>query len=154
MNLLIVEDDRNKLEQIIALIQSKFPTVNIEPRRSYKSGLRSALTSKHDLILLDMTMPTFDISIAQSGGSPFSFAGREILRQMKRKQIPTRVVVVTQFDIFGDGEDQLSLEELTTELKEDYPNNFIGSVYYSSRLEQWKHELAKFVDAAVNKEPQ
>lgn len=149
MKLLLVEDDRNKLEQIRELVTSRFPLLKLDDRFSYHHGAKSALTGEYDLILLDMSMPSFNASPSRSAGSPLHFAGREILRQMKRRNIKTKVVVVTQFDIFGEGKDRMSLEELTDELRRDYPDLFLGTVYYNPKQEQWKGELTRYIEGVT-----
>lgn len=149
MKLLIVEDDRNKLGQLRELVNQRFPNINIDTRFSYNNGAKSALSGEYQLILLDMSMPAFDASLSTSAGSPLHFAGREILRQMKRRGVEAKAIVVTQFDTFGEGNNRMSLEELTEELQNDYPESFLGTVYYNPKQEQWKVELTKYLAEQV-----
>lgn len=149
MKLLIVEDDRNKLGQLRELVTQRFPNINIDTRFSYNNGAKSALSGEYQLILLDMSMPAFDASLSTSAGSPLHFAGREILRQMKRRGVEAKAIVVTQFDTFGEGNNRMSLEELTEELQNDYPESFLGTVYYNPKQEQWKVELTKYLSEQV-----
>lgn len=151
MKLLIVEDDRNKLEQLRELIKSRFPDTDVDTRSSYHHGAKSALSGGYDLILLDMSMPTYEASSSSSGGSPLHFAGREVLRQMKRRDVVAQVIVVTQFDTFGEGASRMSLEELTEALRRDHPGSFLGTIYYHPKQEQWKTELVRHVETLTKR---
>jgi CheY-like chemotaxis protein len=145
MNILIVEDDENKRNQIIEFIKEEIPTSNVTIAKSFQTGLRSIVRGGFDLILLDMTMPTFDIGFDEDGGRPQAYAGREILRQMDRREIATPVIVVTQFDKFGAGVDELRLEELDEQLRGEHPASYQGAVYYNAAYADWKQELAKMI---------
>ncbi len=111
MKILIVEDDENKRNQITTLITESFSFINLAVAKSLQSGLRSIINDKPDLVILDMTMPTFDIGVDEDGGRLQPYAGREILRQMDRRNILVPVIVLTQFDRFGEGCDSLTLKE-------------------------------------------
>lgn len=141
MNILIVEDDENKRNQIVDFITETIPSSNVTVARSFQGGLRSIIAGGLDLILLDMTMPTFDVSVEEDGGRPQAYAGREILRQMDRRDITTPVIVVTQFDKFGEGIDEMGLEELDEQLYKDHPDSYKGVVYYNVAYAEWKQSL-------------
>lgn len=83
MNFLIIEDDDNKIKQICEFLLSKYPTALLTTRRSYQSGLKEIINHKpYDLIFLDMSMPTFDVTPNNSGGRFRTYAGRDILEEM------------------------------------------------------------------------
>lgn len=87
MKILIIEDDKNKLKQVTSFLRKIYINTEIIERYSYNSGIRELLTgSRFDLLLLDMSMPTFDITSVESGGRPKPFAGKEILRKLKKKE--------------------------------------------------------------------
>jgi CheY-like chemotaxis protein len=138
-----VEDDENKRTQILVFLIERFSSVEVVAAESLQSGLKLIVSDQFDLILLDMTLPTFDIGIDEDGGRPRAYAGREILRQMDRRQIGTPVVVLTQFDKFGEGDDALTLPELDGRLRQAHPKTYQGAIYYSSSVEGWKEELAR-----------
>jgi CheY-like chemotaxis protein len=143
MRLLVVEDDENKRNQILGFISERFSSVEVTAAESLQSGLKLIVGEHFDLILLDMTLPTFDIGIDEDGGRPRAYAGREILRQMDRRKIGTPVLVLTQFDKFGEGADALTLPELDGLLHQSHPNTYQGAIYYSSSVEDWKEELSR-----------
>lgn len=146
MNVLIVEDDENKCLQLQAFLHSAFPQAQASVARSLQGGLRRIIAGGQNIVLLDMTMPTYDIGIDEDGGRPQSYAGREILRQLERRGIHLPVIVVTQFDRFGDGAEALTLEQLDSQLKKEHPHNYKGSVYYKPGLEAWKNALRDMIN--------
>jgi CheY-like chemotaxis protein len=143
MKVLVIEDDENKRNQILRFINERFPLATLTAAESFQSGLKLIITEQFDLVLLDMTLPTFDPGIDEDGGRPRAYAGREILRQMDRRRIETPVVVVTQFDRFGEGADALTLQELDARLRQAHPRTYHGAIYYSSSIEGWNEELAR-----------
>lgn len=146
MNILIVEDDENKRAQIGNFIELSYPGVNIIYSMSMQSGLKSIIKGGIDLVILDMTMPTFDISAEdRDGGRPQAYAGREILKQMDRFKIRTPVIVVTQFDKFGTGSDALTLSELNAQLLQSHSYSYQGVVYYDVAVEGWKEDLSRMI---------
>lgn len=140
MMVLIVEDDEEKRAKVVSLVRSDFPNLNIIEARSFQSGLRAVEEEGPDLIVLDMTMRNFDKSPTEDGGRPHPFAGREILRQMKRDAIRTPTVIITQFEEFGDDENKVTLHQLTTDLRERFPN-YRGTVSYRHHIDAWKNDL-------------
>ncbi len=111
MKILLVEDDEDKRDQL-----STFLLTNVSDdliiTKSLQSAIRALISNTFDLIFLDMSMTTFDITPTEMGGRPQPFGGREVLLQMKRRSIFTPVVVVTQYDRFGQGDDETSLSEV------------------------------------------
>lgn len=142
MNILVVEDDENKRNQLTEFLNSEFPSAALQTAHSLQSGLRAIICGGVDLVLLDMTMPTFDIGENEDGGRPQAYAGREILRQMERREINIPVIVVTQFDRFGEGNDILGIEELDEQLFKEHRGMYGGAVYYDVTLGGWKEKLA------------
>lgn len=145
MKILIVEDDLNKLKQIVLYLKERIKDAKIQEMKSYQSGLKYAITNKPDLIILDMSMPTFDLSSSEPGGRFRHYAGREILKQIKRKSLQSQVIVVTMYESFGEGEDALTLEELKKQLEVDFEDNYVDTVFYQPATSGWKEELSKAI---------
>ena len=70
MKILLIEDDERKMTHIVGYVSGLDQKYKIEVKRSYNSGLRAVLSGAYDLILLDMSLPTFDVSV-QGGGEPW-----------------------------------------------------------------------------------
>ena len=149
MNILIIEDDEDKSKKLEEFIFIEFPSAYIQFAKSFSSGLRAVVTGKDslDIVLLDMSMPTYDISENEpSGGEPENYAGKELLAQMSLRSINLPTIVVTMFDSFGDASALMSLEQLVADLKARYSPPFKGCVYYDSTQEGWKSALKQLID--------
>lgn len=143
MRILIIEDDFDKREKIRSHVETELPgKVTITEKESLRSGLKSILQdSTFDLILLDMSMPSFDISVDEpGGGAPESFAGKELMAQMRLRGISIPVVVITQYRSFEGG--AVSLSDLTQEFSEKFGQFYWGSIYYNAAVEGWRKELS------------
>jgi CheY-like chemotaxis protein len=150
--MLIIEDDEIKREQLISFIKESFPEIQIIAVKSTQSALMKITSNKYDLIILDMTLPTFDYGGDEDGGRIRAYGGRDILRQMNRHRITTPVIMVTQFDRFGKGDESLTLEELDFELQTEHQINYKGSVYYNAAYDDWKSNLHKLILKYANGE--
>jgi CheY-like chemotaxis protein len=142
MRILLVEDDENKRTKLSIFIRQLVPSADVVAARAYKSGLRAIVSDEFDLILLDMTMTMFDVSVEEDGGRTQAFAGREILRQMQRRGIKMPVIVVTQYDRFGEAADDLTIEQLDSLLRDSHPDIYHGTVYYDAAASGWQDQLA------------
>lgn len=149
MNILIVEDDPNKSRQISDFIRSNFEDCEVAVMRSYSSGLKR-LREQHqliDLVLLDMSLPNFDGETGADGGRFRSYGGREIIQQVSRRGISVKILVVTQYDAFSTQKDTTSLQELDLELSRDFPEIYIGFVYYSASENDWKARILSVLES-------
>jgi CheY-like chemotaxis protein len=148
MKILIVEDDANKLYNLKEFLRKAFPEIQLSFAGSYRGGLEGAIRSDSSLILLDMSLPTYEKSSNDEGEFLF-FAGKEILRQMARRRIPTPVIVFTQFESFGKGAEKQSLPELTKELEDRYKANYRGTIYYNASIDSWKMRLEELIRQTI-----
>lgn len=117
--------------------------LQIVEKHSYNSGLRAIIGEEFDLLLLDMSIPTYDISLEETGGRTRPFGGKDILEQIQRKKISCKVIVITQFEIFG--EKRINLEQLKKELSVEFTNNYLGTVYYNPSSDIWTRELEEYL---------
>ena len=145
--LLIVEDDSNKCNQLREWLHSKYPSFGITERKSYQSGLKEIVDSKPDLVLLDMSMPTYDITPQDKGGMARAYAGRDILDELVRRKLPASVIVVTQYETFGEGDDKKSLSRLTEELSVSFEEIYLGTVYYHPGQSDWQSQLGSIIQS-------
>ena len=142
MKILIVEDQPVKRDQIKSFVIKEIDdVVEIVDKESLRGALKEISTcDDYDLILLDMSMPNFDPSEDVSlGGSPESFAGKELLEQMKLRDIVIPVIVITQYSSFEGG--AVTLGSLSDEFSSKYKEVYRGSVYFDSAVESWKGQL-------------
>jgi len=150
MKVLIIEDDIYKLAQVKDFITSKYHNSSIITAMSVHAGHTKLTHELYDIIILDMSLPTYDYSIDEpEGGFPQSFGGLEILQQMDRNNINIPVIIFTGFDLFGEGEKKTTLSQLKDELQSEHPNNYCGTVYYDATVDSWKADLTNFIDAII-----
>ena len=147
MNVLIVEDDENKSLQLSLFLRDVLPLAETSVSRSLQSGLRDLRERTPDLVLLDMTLPTYDVGPDEPGGNTHPFGGREFLRQLKRFKMKVPVIVITQFETFGSGPEVTTLQALDEELRRDYAEVYRGSVYYHAAIQSWKDQLGALLRA-------
>lgn len=146
MKILIVEDDENKRVQLSDYLKVVIPNESVLLERSLQSGVRRVKEELFDLIILDMTLPMYDVSPDEPGDDTHIFGGQEFLSQMDRFDIDIPVVVFSQFEVFGKPPNEMRLEDLNRKLFDEYPAIYQGAVYYHASLNSWKEELrAKLV---------
>ncbi len=151
MNILLIEDDKDKSKKIENFLKTILDA-NITERRSLKSGLKELVLAgcSYDFILMDMSMPNFDISMDEpEGGTHENFAGRDLLAQMKLREIDSKVLIITQYDTFGSSYNKLSLDELKKQLKDEFSPIYQDTIYYNSAQEDWKNELRKKIELII-----
>lgn len=154
MRILLIEDDDDKRAAIRAFLTDTFAEATMREARSFYSGLQEALSGEAELVVLDMTMPTFDIGDGEDGGRPQAYAGRELMWHMQREGVSTPAVVVTAFDRFGDGPEAQTLTELDSELRATFGRQYLGSVQFNPTLETWKRDLAELIhEVAERRKP-
>lgn len=145
MKILVIEDDPNKALQVITYLKEIKPTPYITHKKSYQSGLRELYDDTFDFVLLDMSLPTYDI---KSGEDAYKFrhlAGHDILAEIKRKKKSAKVIIVTQFERFGEGKQFISLKDLKKILRRDFSDNYKETISYLPNSTSWKEELSKIL---------
>lgn len=150
MNLLIIEDDMNKIKQIKDVIEVNYKEIIVQEAYSYQSGMEIVLDLSPDIILLDMSLPTYDITTKEKGGRPRSFGGRDILSEIKRKKIDSKAIIVTQFEDFQDEKESKNLYELKKQLAREFKRNYIGTVFYQPSGIEWQSELKKIINSFLS----
>lgn len=110
---------------------------------SFHSGMKSIYEESYDLLLLDMSMPMYDVTVRDTGGRPLPLAGRDILFKMRRSNIHTKVIVITQYEDF----EGIPLTQLNSDLQIDFPTLYWGSVYYNTTHDTWKEELTTIMNS-------
>lgn len=145
--LLLVEDLPEKADEIKSVIASAFPEVEVEERGSYHSAIEEIYRNYSDyfLILLDISMSTYDVNVEENGGVPEALAGKRILEGMYLRDIPTKVKVLTMFESF-DGK---SIASLDHDLREDNPDCYDGYIFFSFKKSDWKQQLIDYIKSTL-----
>ena len=138
MNVWLIEDDGFKRDKIRHVLLEHLPFAEISEARSAKSALLMLGGPLPDVVILDMSLPTFDIGPSESGGRPQAFGGVEFLRELDRKGVVVPVVVVTQYEVYESVDERLTHGQLRGRLSEAHSANFVDLVHYETNSEQWK----------------
>lgn len=149
MKILLIEDNQYKITQLQEFLGSEFPLIELTIRNSYHSGLKEVKQNSklYNLILLDISMPTYDIQAGEQGGTPLSLAGKLILNEMNLRDIDTKVIVVTMYENYVDG---TKLLELDKQFQSEFSTNYIGYVYFSpDDTTGWKHNLKIKIETII-----
>ena len=146
-NVIIIEDDPFKTKLIIDFLKVTYPEILITAKNSYNSGVRALLNSNFDLLILDMSMPTFSEDFYDSEKSFEKFAGIMILKELKRKNKLLPTVLFTMFDDFGSRDYSMSLGQVSETINEEFSPHYWGSVYFESSSNNWMTQLKAIFDA-------
>lgn len=136
MRVMIIEDDNNKLKAISDFL-TQFGGIEYCNAKSWHSGVKALSTNRFDLLLLDMSIPCYD-GPPQDEGRPLALGGRDMLFYLRRNNIPFSVIIITQYENFGG----TSLKELDSEFQREFPQHYMGFVYYNITQDKWKDDLA------------
>jgi CheY-like chemotaxis protein len=141
--ILIVEDEAPKSKHIEDMVAGLAPNANISTARSVNSALDYLEAEPIDLLLLDMSLPTFDVGERESGGRPQGFGGTEVLRHMVMAEIECPTVVITGYEGFTrEGGAMVDLAQLRKELTDEFPTILRAVLHYNSTIDEWKTVLA------------
>jgi len=144
MKVLLIEDNEHKKNLIFSFVEEEFPNIQLELKKSYNSGLRELIKNNdYSLILLDMSLPNYDIVPGESGGDFESLAGKYLLNEMYRRDISIKVVIVTMYQNYVD-------KEFNSGLHENF-SNYLGVIYFNlNDPESWKNELRTILKSIDN----
>lgn len=137
MRLILIEDDDYKAKQIVQFLQNKGHIIDIA--KAYNTGMKKIVNEQYDMALLDMTIPSFEISSEHPTSRIRKYGGKDILFEMDRREITLPSIVITQYQVFDDGEKTLEL--LDKELHEEFPDLYKGIVYYNSSVMDWQDKM-------------
>lgn len=154
MEILLVEDELSKEKNIITFLNELTPVSKVVVKHSITSTKIELRNKSYEYILLDMSLPLFDNDdISYMEDNEFeAFGGIAVLDEIDRLNLPCKVIVITAFDILGEGNDRIDLPQIRKNLAADYPEQFVGAVYYNSSSLEWKTDLARFLNVAYMEE--
>ncbi|MBL4238630.1 response regulator [Vibrio fluvialis] len=145
MRVLVVEDSNDKRNQIKNVLTQLSIDIDVNIEESVRGAIdRIDSNEKFDLILLDMSLPLFDITDeVPDGGEAESFGGHEIIEQMSFLKIYSPVIVITHYRTFQGGTTYEALEDA---LKCSYPDIVKGMIYYDHPSSAWKNKLIGYLN--------
>jgi len=138
---LIIEDDNFKIRDIKKCLTDW----DITAVESVRDGVVSIANEKFDLVILDMSLPTYKKTSRTSSGSSQAQGGLEVLREIKSNADQTKVIIVSQYpDIELDG-NLIALEKAPELLKDRYRANMIGAIIYDSESHDWQNKFIEYL---------
>ena len=145
MKILLIEDMPRKAESIKGVLSSQFPKIELSEESSYHAAIEniSEHGNEYDIILLDMSMNTFNVSVEENGGIPEHFAGVRILENLFLNEMDTKVIVISMYHKI-EGKD---FKEIGDELMEQYPNLYEGFVLFAFDRNDWKLKLINLISS-------
>lgn len=143
---LLVEDESPKLAHIRSFMHDNFSNVKVIDALSVSSAIEAIDNQEFDLLLLDMSLPTFDVGQGETGGRPQGFGGIEILRYIDMSGLELQTIVLTGYEAFPDETGEIiDLDTLRSRLVKEFSSTVKDVVHFSSSLEGWKKTLREAV---------
>jgi len=147
VNLLIADDESPKLESIAEFLASNFPEASLEKTKSVRSTITRMRSGGISTLILDMSLPTFDVGPGEKGGRAQNLGGEEVLRYMEFYEITCPVVIVTQYGYFSEGGKHVAVSKVEARLQLEHPANFRTMIHYSgSTSPAWRVALKESIE--------
>lgn len=154
IRILLVEDEAPKCDHILEFLNGLAAGMIIAVAKSVNAALDELDKGLPDLLILDMSLPTFDVAGRENGGRPQGFGGTEVLRYMTMAGMECPTIVITGYEAFQrDSGKAVDLSQIRSELVEEFPNMFKGILHYNSTYDEWKTALKKaLIDIGIRTE--
>lgn len=146
IKILLIEDNEIKSEAIRNFLNESFEDICIDVARSYNSGVDHAMSNRYTLILLDMTIPNFDVTDTETGGETLKNGGEIIVEELMDEKIEFDCTVITQYETFNNE----TLSTIDERLKSLCGKHYHGCIKYDSYNDVWKELLKTNIQNAVN----
>jgi|JI6StandDraft_1071083.scaffolds.fasta_scaffold13772_2 CheY-like chemotaxis protein len=147
---LIVEDDEYKLNGLVSAIRGLTRDIDIVTAMSFTTAVHLLKRQCFDLVVLDMSLPTFDATDAQAGGDAQGFGGRRIVRIAEEYGNSSPTILVTQFTVYEDLGESLTVGDLSTQIHEQLGEYFVGTVAYDRSSQDWIPVYQELVQKALS----
>ena len=145
MIILLIEDEKPKRTHIKKFLNSLPIDLEVQQAKSVNSALYIIEKQTPQLVLLDMSLPTFDICDGETGGRPQGFGGVEVLWHMLMNKTICPTIVITGFEAFSREGHSVGLSQLEIELKAKFPGFLEGLIHYNPTFTEWQDELTKML---------
>ncbi len=148
IKVLIANDDKNILKKVIEVVKNIDDTCILQTE-SYQQTFKMLYENKDiDKIILDITMPTYEIKKHDNGGTYRRSAGIDILYKMKVYNFTTPVLLLTRLEQFYDSNDSKkndfkSIERDILNQKWDFCRKIVK---FEDELDlDWKRKIETFI---------
>jgi CheY-like chemotaxis protein len=141
MKVLIVDDTDYKTESLRAFLKDCGCASEVQVAKCFQTALRALKEFQPTLVLLDMSLPTSQRSDGELEGRDRIYGGKQLLAEMEFEDLTATVIIVTQYDHFGEGPNAINLNSLLGQLQKRFPTLVAGGVYYSNVDSLWRDKL-------------
>ena len=146
MKILSLEDENIKRRDIMNYLSTDLNINDIDVVHSLMGGMLALKKKNYKMVLLDMSLPLYDINGEDEEINEFeAFGGIEILDEIERKELDVKVLVITAFDVIEDDTKKIRLDQLDNQMKENYARFYLGCIHYDQSSLEWKYELKKYL---------
>ena len=146
MKILFVEDENIKRRDIMNYLSTDLNINDIDVVHSLMGGMLALKKKNYKMVLLDMSLPLYDINGEDEEINEFeAFGGIEILDEIERKELDVKVLVITAFDVIEDDTKKIRLDQLDNQMKANYARFYLGCIHYDQSSLEWKYELKKYL---------
>lgn len=141
MDIMLVEDDEFKAADISRVLADHMPDSTISRAASVNSALKGITVNKPNLVILDMSLPTFDLSGPGGGGSPQSQGGVEVLRLSRRLKQETTFIIITQYPGIEIDGVEVPLANAAKKLTDHFKIKVRVCIGYDFESDKWRQDL-------------
>lgn len=141
----VIEDNPDKSAQLRNFVAGCSDDIELSTSASFQSGLKAVRQMSPDILLLDMTLPTFDRLPTQRDGRLRPLGGYDLLHKLKMKDLKPRVIIISQLESFPEGDEEVSLQEIATRCSTEFSEMYCGYVYFSQVDSFWQSQLRQFL---------
>ncbi|APR70783.1 hypothetical protein F909_03796 [Acinetobacter sp. ANC 3929] len=148
LNILIVEDDSQKFLHIKNhILKNKEHAFSLffMQANSVTDAINKIEEKQPDILILDISLPTFNISNNESGGRARHIGGVEILDFMDLMSICCKTIILTGYEAFLIENKPIDFINFKNELIEDFPNIIHDVLFYNSINANWKSKILEYI---------
>lgn len=149
MRVLLVEDDEFKSADLSRMLDEILGDHEQYRAASVTSALKAVTEHSFDLVVLDMSLPTFDLSGPGGGGSPQGQGGVEVLRLSRRLKHTCPFIVVTQYPDIEINGTATPVARAGAILSERFSVNVLVCVSYEFDSNDWRDEFRENVNKVL-----
>lgn len=145
MEILIVEDDLHKYDDIVDIINKSPSEVKIVAFNNVRDTVIYLENNTPDKIVLDMSLPSHGTKVGEGAPLPMPVGGIEILLELEslgKELVP--VLVLTQYPEIEIENEYFAVHNASLEFKEQYGIKNIVAAHYDENSD-WRNQTIEFL---------
>ncbi|MDO8729421.1 MAG: response regulator [bacterium] len=144
-NVLIIEDDSFKSDNLATFLKANIGNANISLASDVASGVSAVERKIFDLIIIDMALPSHPV--VSGGGAPMSLlsGGLEILFELRSLDRTDFCIIVTQYPEVEISGNYFPVEKAAAAIKTHFDCDVGACIEYAEASNAWKFELINLI---------